>query len=136
MWIKNKEFKEIIFIDDSPIKGTVKTKFKKFYETLKPFSSHEVIITEELERGSYHLIVDLKGERYRDGHKEKATKKVEWGFDFIIQYNLDGCFDCCAFSMFTNADQQLDMEIEGLDALRHFMKALEKSAIKIWSEQQ
>ena len=135
-WITNKEFKEIVFIDGSPINGTVKTKFKKFYELLKPISSHEIKITENLEKGYYNLIINLEGERYYDGVKEGLSKRVEWGFDFIIQYNLDGCYDACAFSMFTNKDQQLDMEIKELDALRHFMKSLEKSVIKAWKEEQ
>ena len=133
--IKNKEFKEIKFIDGSPIKGIVKTKFKKFYELLKPICSHEIKIKENLEKGFYNLTIELEGERYYDGVEKGLYKKVEWGFDFVVQYNLSGCYDTCAFSMFTNADQQLDMEIEELDALRHFMKALEKSTIKMWSKE-
>ena len=130
--VKNREFKEIKFIEDSPIKGIVKTKFKKFYEMLKPICSHEIKITENLEKGFYHLEIELEGKRYYDGVKEGLLKRIEWGFTFIIQYELSGCYDTCAFSMFTNADQQLDMEIEGLDTLRHFMKSLQKSTIKIW----
>ena len=136
MLATNKEFKELVFIDGSPIKGIVKTKFKKFYEMLKPLMSHEIKITENLEKGFYNLTINLEGERYYDGVKEGLSKRVEWGFDFIIQYNLDGCLDACVFSMFTNKDQQLDMELKELDALRYFMKALEKSTVKAWKEER
>ena len=134
MWIKNKEFKDLAFIEDSPIKGIVKTKFKKFYDSLKPICSHEIKIVEKLEKRFYNLTINLEGERYYDGVKQGKSNRVEWGFNFVVQFDLDCCFDTCAFSMFTNADQQLDMEIEELDALRYFMKALQKSVVKKWSE--